>query len=252
MFPINYRAAAPLVIAAFAVCVAARSAEPPFEEARVFFELNDTDGDLGIHAAIDGDAWKSLEIEDSRDRRLLAVTPTGRLRQIGMTELDFESAEPSFDELPAADFLAKFPEGVYEVSGVTVDGTELESKVRVSKLLPGPPRNVRVNGIPAAENCDAANLPAVHPPVQISWDPVTRSHPTIGRQGAATVDLYQVFAEQRIENPLTFSLDLRPTVTHFTVAPELIATGDRSFKFEVLVREKNGNQTAIESCFRIL
>ena len=29
--------------------------EIPFDEARLFFELNDTDGDLGIHGLIDGD-----------------------------------------------------------------------------------------------------------------------------------------------------------------------------------------------------
>ena len=34
--------------------------ELPFSVARVFFQLNDTDGDLGFHAVIDGDPWKSL------------------------------------------------------------------------------------------------------------------------------------------------------------------------------------------------
>ena len=37
--------------------------EPFFEEAFIFFELNNTDGDLGIHAKIDGDAWKRLKIK---------------------------------------------------------------------------------------------------------------------------------------------------------------------------------------------
>ncbi|GBF29687.1 hypothetical protein MnTg03_01263 [bacterium MnTg03] len=35
--------------------------EIPFEEGWLFFELSDTDGDLGIHAKIDGDDWKKLE-----------------------------------------------------------------------------------------------------------------------------------------------------------------------------------------------
>ena len=35
--------------------------EIPFEEARLFFELNDTDGDLGFHGLIDGDEWKTSE-----------------------------------------------------------------------------------------------------------------------------------------------------------------------------------------------
>ena len=41
--------------------------ETPFDEARLFFELNHTDGDLGIHALIDGDAWKRLEIDGPND-----------------------------------------------------------------------------------------------------------------------------------------------------------------------------------------
>ncbi|UCD82196.1 MAG: hypothetical protein JSW26_12455, partial [Desulfobacterales bacterium] len=31
--------------------------EISFDEAKLFFELNNTDGDLGIHALIDGEAW---------------------------------------------------------------------------------------------------------------------------------------------------------------------------------------------------
>ena len=32
--------------------------EIPFADADLFFELNNTDGDLGIHALIDGEGWK--------------------------------------------------------------------------------------------------------------------------------------------------------------------------------------------------
>jgi hypothetical protein len=60
--------------------------EIPFEEGWLFFELNDTDGDLGIHAKIDGDEWKKLEIEDPRGRRMLKVKVQGRLKRQGLTE----------------------------------------------------------------------------------------------------------------------------------------------------------------------
>ena len=66
--------------------------EEPFDEARLFFELNDTDGDLGIHGKIDGDEWKFLEIEDPRDRRMLLILVRGRLKRQGLTELFSESA----------------------------------------------------------------------------------------------------------------------------------------------------------------
>ena len=70
--------------------------EIPFDEAELFFELNNTDGDLGIHALIDGEAWKKLEIEDPREREILDVSVRGRLRRQGLTEIFFESAEPVF------------------------------------------------------------------------------------------------------------------------------------------------------------
>ena len=51
--------------------------EIPYDEAEVFFELNNTDGDLGIHALIDGDAWKRLRIEDTNERRILDIKVRG-------------------------------------------------------------------------------------------------------------------------------------------------------------------------------
>jgi len=70
-----------------------------FSEQRIFFELNNTDGDLGIHALIDGDPWRVLYITDPRNRIILTVRNSGRLARQGLTEIFFESAEPTFDEL---------------------------------------------------------------------------------------------------------------------------------------------------------
>ena len=103
--------------------------EIPFAEAEIFFELNNTDGDLGIHALIDGEPWKRLSIEDLRERKMLDIKVKGRLRKQGLTEIFFESAEPTFDELDPADFFRRFPAGEYEVEGITLEGEELESEV---------------------------------------------------------------------------------------------------------------------------
>ena len=127
--------------------------ETPFSEAHIFFELNDTDGDLGIHSLIDGDAWKKLEIRDPEEHKILKIDVKGALRQQGLTEIFFESAEPTFDELDPADFFARFPEGEYEVKGKTLDGEELESEVEVVHTMPAPP-DLSVNGENAAEQCD--------------------------------------------------------------------------------------------------
>ena len=221
--------------------------ELPFGEANLFFELNDTDGDLGIHALIDGEPWRRLEIEDPSERLMLNVSVSGRLGKQGLTELFFESAEPPFDELAPAQFFRRFPEGRYEIDATTLEGGELEATVRISHIMPGPPENVELSGVPAAEDCDATPLPAVAEPVVIRWDEVTESHPEIGTPGRRVeVEHYQVVVERE---GLVLSVELPPEVTEFEVPAALTEPGDE-LKFEILVRAAGtGNQTAIESCF---
>jgi hypothetical protein len=249
--------AIPLVAAAVSGAVSAKNGkgngeeqETPFEEARLFFELNDTDGDLGIHGLIDGDEWKRLEIEDPNDVRMLDVLVRGRLRRQGLTEIFFESAEPPFDELAPREFFKRFPEGIYDIGGITLDGRELDSEVRLSHVMAARPANIRVSTIPAAANCDVEPLPSVSGPVIIDWNPVTRSHPTIGKSGPVAVDHYQLVVEREEPELLIFSVELPPGVTQFEVPEEFIALGDE-FKFEIIVRATNGNQTAVESCFEV-
>lgn len=222
--------------------------EVPFEEAQLFFELNDTDGDLGIHALIDGGPWISLIIEGPGDRRLLDIVSRGALRRQGMTELSFESAEPSFEDLAPADFFRRFPEGRYEIEGVAQNGQELESTTVLSHVMPAPPENIRLSGVPAAEDCDADPLPTVNKPVVIDWDPVTTSHPEIGKRGRVTIVRYQLFVET--DGRVSFGVDLPPTVTRFTV-PSGVTNLAREFKFEIIARASNGNNTAVESCYRV-
>jgi hypothetical protein len=226
--------------------------EIPFDEASIFFELNDTDGDLGIHALIDGEPWKNLEIEDPTEREMLDISVKGRLRRQGLTELFFESAEPSFDELDPEDFFRRFPKGTYEIEGETLEGDELESEVELSHVMPAPPENIRVNRQPAAEDCDAEDLPSVREGrrVIIRWDAVTESHSEIGEEGDIEVAQYQLVVEREEPTLLIYSVDLPPDVTVFTVPKAFIELGDE-FKFEILVTAENGNRTAVESCFEV-
>ena len=224
--------------------------EIPFEEARLFFELNHTDGDLGLQGLIDGDEWKKLEIEGPREARLLEVTVRGKLRHQGLTEIFFESAEPTFDELPPPEFFKRFPAGTYEISGVTLGGEELESTVVISHVMPAPPGNITVSGLPSAPNCDAEPLPTVGEPVVIAWAAVTTSHPTVGTAGPIEVAGYQFVVEREEPTLLVLSVDLPASVTQFEVPSGFIAQGD-AFKFEIVARATNGNQTVVESCFEI-
>lgn len=232
--------------------------EIPFDVANIYFELNNTDGDLGIHALIDGEPWKKLEIEDPKERELLDIRVKSHLRRQGLTELFFESAEPPFDELTPEKFFRRFPEGEYEIEGATLEGDELESTAEVTHVMPAPPAGIYVSETfidPEEVDCDEGSVPLVEEPVVISWDPVTHSHPTIGRSGEVVdVIRYQLVIEweDEDENVYVYSVDLPPVDDRMsvTVPEEFTALGDE-FKFEILVREVSGNQTAVESCFEI-
>ena len=243
----------------------------PFEVAEIFFELNDTDGDLGIHALIDGGPWVELTIDDgSKNSVILGVQGQGNVgdppNPLGLTEIFFESAEPPFDELKPGDFFALFPKGIYAVSGTTTDGDDLRSTTKVTHLMPAPASGISVSGTPidpGAVDCDEGPIPKVpDDAVIISWDEVTMSHPDPDGGGAGvqppkavTIINYQVVVEVELsvqgkDFASVFSVILPPDETSMTVPPEVIALGDE-FKFEILAREKSFNQTAVESCFEI-
>ncbi len=234
--------------------------EIEFDVAEVFFELNNTDGDLGIHALIDGGPWRKLTIEDPRERKLLNAYVRSRLRRQGLTEIFFESAEPTFDELPPEVFFRRFPAGIYEVEGKTLDGLELESEAQITHAMPAPPEPT-VNGLPMATQCDdeepGFDITLTSAPVTISWPPVLRTHPSLGSpQNTPGIEIhnYQVVVEAEVERPdgeefeTVFSTVLPPEVRSLTVPAEFLAQTD-TFKYEVLARETSFNQTAVESCF---
>lgn len=264
----NWTRLVPLAVGAAAVAMSAQAGnwwgngdddeeELEFEEAHLYLELNDTDGDLGIHGLIDGDAWKYLEIEGADGRPLLNAWIRGALRRQGMTEFFFESAEPPFDELPPAVFFKRFPEGTYEIEGITLENEEIEGEVELSHTLAGRPPNIMVNDEAAAENCDV-ELPAVSGPITISWDGVTMSHTTLGNTGLpVTVQQYELVAEieREDETPdvLVFKADLPGGEDSyaFELPESFTDLAEDEMKFEIVTKLDNGNQTAVESCFEI-
>ena len=259
-----------------------------FEEGRLFFELNDTDGDLGIHGKVDGDEWESLEIEDPNERRMAQVKVRGRLGRQGLTEIFFESAEPTFDELDPEDFFRRFPEGWYEIEGETLDGEERENETWLSHIIPAAPV-VKVNmqdpaprdvcqceeeELDPGEECP--ELPAVSVPVTLSWMPVNSAHGGLGRdQGeplamhGISVVYYEVVVE--VDDTDYKSTAIVPAgVTSWQLPAGITDFVDEEgdpaeeFKYEVLVRIDNGqhldddgdpiepdlgNKSAMESCF---
>ena len=243
--------------------------EEPFDEAYLFFELNDTDGDLGIHGKIDGDEWKYLEIEDPRDRKMLNIWVRGRLRRQGLTELFFESAEPCFPEdcdegdvgLDPEVFFKRFKEGVYDIEGYTLDGEERESEVFLSHVIPAAPDGVEVNGTEIPEDECAEGISA---PITLSWDAVTEAHEELGKNPGSSlasngIEVIYYEAVLEIDESDYKSATIVPADVTQVDLPEAITnlvgeTEEGEFKIEILVRTDNGegvpgNQSAVEGCF---
>ena len=249
--------------------------EVDLEEAYLYFELNDTDGDLGIHGKVDGDAWKRMKskVPKAVRRKILDIRARSGLRRQGLTELFFESAEPTFDELDPDKFFRRFPEGEYDIEGVTLDGEERESEVWLSHIIPAAPE-ATADGTSDPEGactCDPEDLderdtcpdvPVITAAmaadgVTIAWPAVTMSHAELGTPGVDITDdvrYYEVVVEID-ETDQKATAVVPPTTTSWEVPPAFLAFGDE-IKYEVLVRINNkdevpGNKSAIESCFEI-
>jgi hypothetical protein len=171
------------------------SAVSEFGEGEIYFELNDTDGDLGIHGLIDGGPRRVIEVPDANNKEILEVEASGPLAKQGMTEIFFESAEPTFEELSPEAFFARFPEGSYKIFGHGYRGSRLKSESLVRHVMPAPPK-VAVNGREVPRTCndqhldyDKSLIPVVNDAedVTVSWEPVTESHPRIGERGEIEV-----------------------------------------------------------------
>ncbi len=71
------------VMAGLALGAAAPAWAQQFTEAEIFVEINDTDGDLGLHASIDGGPYTKLTVEDPKGLTILTVAAQGRLAKQG-------------------------------------------------------------------------------------------------------------------------------------------------------------------------
>lgn len=255
--------------------------EIPLEEAELFFELNDTDGDLGIHGFADGDAWKELEIEGPNGREMMEIDVKSKLKRQGVTELFFESAEPCFppeepdveaecdDPLAPAKFFQRFPQGTYEIEVELLDGDELESEVYLSHKMPAAPVVTLIgdddDGIDedVGEECWDSGKGAGDD-VVVTWDSVTMSHADLGTPksvplGVNEVINYEFVVEVDEESwnsksiipPMAGTNSKRIPADFFALTAD-VAEGE--YKIEILVRVDNGfdnpgNKSAVETCF---
>lgn len=203
--------------------------EMPFSEAKIIIEFNSSGPDVGVQVSLDGEPWERVNIEAPDGRKILDIRSSGSLRKQGLTELFFESSEPTLDELSIAEFLARFPKGKYEFEGKTIDGIELEGTATLSHAVPAAPSDLSVQMIGSD--------------LIISWGAVTG--PAAGFPNKPIVIVaYQVVVDGG--NPSRrFDVKVPAGATQVTVPPEFLEPSTE-YTFEVLAIDQGGNQTITE------
>ena len=223
-----------------------------FTEADIFYELDATAGDVGVHVSLDAESWRELRIEGPTGDTIIEVEPKGNLKEIGLTELFFEGEEPSLDEVPFARFRSLFPEGDYLFVARTTDNQELRSTDPLTAELPCPVTVVS----PGEEE-------AVSPDqVVVSWQPAAGVFNPDTKKCATGEDVeligYQVIV--LLENDdkslrREFLVDLPPGVTKVPVPVQFVEEGARlegtEFALEVLAIEDSGNKTITAQGFQV-
>ena len=215
--------------AAFALGTPARADE--FSIARIYIEYNESANDLGFHVTLDGEDWTRLQIYDPNGTKLVDLTAKGGYKNLGLTELFFEGAEPNLDEFPLDELLALFPEGEYTFIGKTADGGQLVSTATLSHDVPAGP----AISTAAAPACGGDT-------VVVSWAPVT-GPAAILPDGDIQIVEYQVIVEK-------FQVTVPASVTSVTVPEEYFASlPSGTHLYEVLAIDVSGNQTITEGSF---
>src|SRR5262245_18311151 len=198
-----------------------------FEFAQSFFEYNSTANDLSVHVSLDAAHWKTLTITNPGGSSICEVEGKGGYAELGLTELFFEGAEPSLDEVPLAHLLSLFPEGRYTFNSMTVDGRRVMSRAILSHAIPaGPAVSSQLNGNSLV----------------ISWNGVTSPPPGFPNRPITIVG-YQVIVG-------SFQVTLPASARQVTVPPEFVGSlSSGAQQFEVLAIEASANQTITEGSF---
>lgn len=248
LFPIVFVALAATLLA---VIPSEIWAQEEFDELKVIIEINATDGDAGFQALGDAEAWEEVRIDSPDGKKLFDVKAKGNLREQGLTEIFFESEEPSCEELPLLEFLERFPAGEYLWTGKRSGGEKLEGEAVLTHKLPGAPLIIAP---------DEGDVVDSNNPVMIEWgegEGLGECEPEDnGIEEPEELFGYQVVVEREDPAPLVvFTVDLPSTATMVTIPSEFLEE-DAIYKFEVVAIEareneevERGNQTISESFF---
>jgi hypothetical protein len=204
----------------------------PLAIKKIYFEYNSTAsalGDLGVHVFLDGEDWKELKIVNPKGRTIFEVEGKGPYKDLGLTELFFEGAEPDLADVPLQELLDRFPAGNYRFVGKTVDGKKITDTATLTHAIPAGPSNVTA-------------VLGMNNSLVISWDAVTGPPNGFPNEPINIVG-YQVIVG-------AFQVTVPASIRSVTVSPEFVESlGSGVHAFEVLAIEAGGNQTITEGSF---
>jgi hypothetical protein len=208
--------------------------------AKLIIEYNSTDDDIGVHGAFDDHGWSELCVYDPSGKQVLAVKPQAQLKDLTMAGIFFESREPPADEFSFEDLKAKFPEGQYQVRGITFEGKALTGSATFTHDVPAPSTITS-----PLEDAVVSTTDLV-----IEWEDVTE---TVDG-GPITITAYQVIVTKvdhtdphGFSQPI-FDVHVPPDRNALTVPVEFLEPGTE-YELEVLALEESGNQTITVSFF---
>jgi hypothetical protein len=218
-------------LAALALAAPVWAAPARFEASRIFIEYNQTDNDLGFHVFLDAEDWKSVQIVNPAGVTIFEATGRGSYGKPdrGLSEMLFEGAEPSLDDVDLEDLLALFPEGKYKFIGMTADGVQLTGSSTFSHAVPDGP---------------VVSSEVSHDAIVIRWQPVTAPPPGFPNR-KIEITGYQVIVDP-------FEVTLPASARQVTLPREFADSLARgSHGFEVLAIDASGNQTITTDSFEI-
>jgi hypothetical protein len=208
--------------------------EVELDESDVFIEWNSKDDDYGIQFFWDGEPWSKMTVKNENGKKVLHVRARKNLKEQGLTEGFFESAEPDTSELTMAEFLERFPEGEYEFKGKSLEGDDLVGEADFTHTLPAPPTGLSPSGGDVVP----------HTGFTASFNEVTQD--TEGN--AIDIEYYELVVEKEDDEPIlqVFKVILRPGETSVEI-PEAFLEPDTEYKLEVIAVEESGNKTISET-----
>jgi hypothetical protein len=185
-------------------------------DVEMFYQFSETDNDAEVTIDIEsGRALESLVITGPDGRTVATVRSTDDL---GLAAIEFESAEPSVEEVQRA-----YPEGGYRFSGRAVDGTNVHSRIGLTHGVVAAPDFFNFN--PCNQEVDSTV------PVTVAWNPVDDA-----------AGGYEIIVEQD-DTGANFRSTLSPAATRFVIPDGFLAPG-LEYEIEMKSVAAGGNKTS--------